>query len=145
MSLFSLPATGSVVYDTYRMNKQAISVTLSPDNLLWLRGRARAEQRGSLSEYLDLLITHARFGQDAPRVVRSMKGALKGLAAEPLDEMAAISPEVWQAWRAKWDDLLAGVDTTMDLRARVPKAGLAHAPMTVAEGKPASARRPRRA
>ncbi len=41
----------SEVYDNYRMNKQAISVTLSPDNLVWLKGRARAEGVGSLSEY----------------------------------------------------------------------------------------------
>ena len=145
MSVFSLPATGSVVYDIYRMNKQAISVTLSPDNLLWLRGRARADQRGSLSEYLDRLITRARFGQDAPRVVRAMKGALKGIVVEPADGAAAISPDVWQAWRARWDDLLAGVDTTVDRRARALRAGLAHAPMAVAEGKPVSARRARRA
>lgn len=145
MSVFALPATGSVVYDIYRMNKQAISVTLSPDNLLWLRRRAQADQRASLSEYLDLLITRARCGQDAPRVVRSMKGALKGLAAEPPENAEAISPDVWQAWRARWDDLLAGVDTTENRRARAPRAGLPHAPMAVADGKPVSARRPRRA
>ena len=145
MSVFLLPSTGSVIYDDYRMNKQAISVTLSPDNLLWLRRRARADQRGSLSEYLDVLITRARCGQDAPRVARSMKGSLKGLAAEPLDETVAISPEVWQAWRARWDDLLAGLDTTVDLPARALKAGLARTPLAVADGRPVSARRPRRA
>jgi hypothetical protein len=134
-----------MIYDIYRMNKQAISVTLSPDNLLWLRGRARADQRGSLSEYLDRLITRARFGQDAPRVVRSMKGALKGLAAEPSEDAAAISPDVWQAWRARWDELLAGVDTTLDRRSRALGDGLARAPLAVAEGKPVSARRTRRA
>jgi len=145
MSVFALPATGFVIYDNNRMNKQAISVTLSPDNLLWLRGRARADQRGSLSEYLDRLITRARFGQDAPRVMRSMKGALTGLAAEPPDVAAAISPDVWQAWRGRWDDLLAGVDTTPTGPARTMRLGSARAPMAVAEGKPVSARRPRRA
>ena len=145
MNVFALPATGSSVYDNYRMNKQAISVTLSPDNLLWLRGRARADQRGSLSEYLDRLITRARFGQDAPRVVRSMKGALKGLVAEPRNEAAAISPDVWQAWRTRWDDLLAGVDTTSSGPARTMRLGSARASLAVAEGKPVSARRPRRA
>jgi len=145
MSVFALPATGSVVYDIYRMNKQAISVTLSPDNLLWLRGRARADQRGSLSEYLDRLITRARFGQDASRVVRSMKGALSGLAAEPPDNAAAISPDAWQAWRARWDDLLAGVDTTSAGPARTMRLGSARTPLAVAEGRPVSARKPRRA
>ncbi len=107
-----LPLTNLLLYDNNRMHKQAISVTLSPDNLVWLRGRARAESLGSLSEFLDRLITRARFGEDPPREARSMKGALAGLAAEPPDETAAISPDVWQAWRARWDDLLAGVDTT---------------------------------
>ncbi|MCX6549809.1 MAG: hypothetical protein NTY02_02180 [Acidobacteria bacterium] len=127
------------------MNKQAISVTLSPDNLLWLRGRARAAQLGSLSEYLDRLITRARFGQDAPRVVRSMKGAMTGRAAEPPDDAAAVSPAVWQAWRARWDDVLAGVDTTPRDLAGTMRRGSARAPMAVAEGKPVSARRRRRA
>jgi hypothetical protein len=134
-----------LVYDNYRMNKQAISITLSPDNLLWLRGRARADQLGSLSEYLDRLITRARFGQDAPPVVRSMKGALAELAVEPPDETAAISPDVWQAWRARWDDLLAGVDTTPRKPSRRVTFGSARTPMAVAEGKPVPARRPRRA
>jgi hypothetical protein len=117
-----LPTTSALVYDNHRMaHKQPISVTLSPDNLVWLRGRARAEALGSLSEFLDRLITRARFGGDAPRTARSMKGALAGLATEPVDDTAAISPDVWQAWQARWDDLLAGIDTTRPRPAR--KAG----------------------
>jgi hypothetical protein len=127
------------------MNKQPISVTLSPDNLLWLRGRARAEQLGSLSEFLDRLITRARFGGDAPRVGRSMKGALAGVAAEPVADTAAISPDVWQAWRARWDDLLAGIDTTKSGPTRATRLRSARGPMAVAEGKPAPVRRSRRA
>jgi hypothetical protein len=94
------------------MNKQAISVTLSPDNLVWLRGRARAEQLSSLSEFLDRLITGARFGGGPPRLARSMKGALAGLGGGPMpmSEAPSISPEVWHAWRARWDELLAGLD-----------------------------------
>ena len=107
-----MTAPNFMVYDNHRMPKQAISVTLSPDNLLWLRGRARAEQLGSLSECLDRLITRARFGDHAPREVRSMKGALAGLAAEPSDHVPSVSPEVWRAWHARWDGLLAGLDTT---------------------------------
>lgn len=106
-----LTAPNFTVYDNHRMPKQAISVTLSPDNLLWLRGRARAEQLGSLSECLDRLIARARFGDHAPREVRSMKGALAGLAAEPSDHVPSVSPEVWRAWHASWDGLLAGIDT----------------------------------
>jgi hypothetical protein len=92
------------------MPKQAISVTLSPDNLVWLRGRARAEQLGSLSEFLDRLVTRARFGGHAPRPARSMKGALAGLAADPPDPGEVIAPAAWQAWRDRWDELLAGVE-----------------------------------
>ena len=50
----------TVPYDNHRMSKQAISVTLSPDNLVWLKGRARAEGVGSLSECLDRLLTRSR-------------------------------------------------------------------------------------
>lgn len=42
------------------MSKEAVSVTLDAENLLWLRGRIRASGRGSLSETLDTLITEAR-------------------------------------------------------------------------------------
>ena len=100
----------SALYDNHRMSKQAISVTLSPDNLVWLKGRARAEGVGSLSEYLDRLLTRTRGGGSAPRSVKSMKGALTAMTDEPLDLVPAISAEVWDAWRANWDDLLTGVD-----------------------------------
>jgi len=41
------------------MGMQAISVTLAADNLVWLRGRARAGAR-SVSETLDRLVAAAR-------------------------------------------------------------------------------------
>ena len=44
------------------MNKQAISVTLEADNLAWVRGRALAAGRLSVSEMLDRLIEDARTG-----------------------------------------------------------------------------------
>jgi hypothetical protein len=132
-------------YDDYRMTKQAISVTLSPDNLLWLRGRARADQLGSLSEFLDRLITRARFGEGAPRVACSMKGSLAGLAAEPVDEAAAISPGEWQDWQARWDALLAGVDTTLIGVAERPRIGRARGRVAAADRNPSPSRGPRRA
>jgi len=100
----------SALYDNYRMSKQPISVTLSPDNLVWLKGRARAEGVGSLSEYLDRLLTRTRFGANAPRPATLMKGALAAPGEEPLDMAPAISAEVWDAWRANWDDLLGNID-----------------------------------
>jgi hypothetical protein len=86
------------------MNKQPISVTLSPDNLLWLKGRARIAAAGSMSEFLDQLITQARFGQATPPPVRSMKGALGGLGGEAdLDfDLSAIRAEMEQAWQVRW-------------------------------------------
>lgn len=51
------------------MNKRAISVTLSKDNLLWLRGRAIVNGKRSLSSTLDEIIDTARlewFGTAKP-------------------------------------------------------------------------------
>ena len=59
----------------YRMSKKAVSVTLHPDNLLWLRTRVKAKGGRSLSEALDGVITEARAGTGASAVeVRSVVG-----------------------------------------------------------------------
>jgi len=44
------------------MIKQAISVTLHRDNLIWLKGRTEAVGCRSISELLDRLVTAARMG-----------------------------------------------------------------------------------
>lgn len=44
--------------------KQAVSVTLSPENLLWLEALARRSRRKSLSETLDAILDGVR-GRDA--------------------------------------------------------------------------------
>lgn len=62
-----------VSYD-YRMNKKAISVTLHPDNLLWLEARARATRSRSLSAALDAVVSEAR-GESA--AVRSVVGRVR--------------------------------------------------------------------
>ncbi len=55
------------------MAKTAISLTLEPTNLLWLKGRARVVSGGSLSEAVDQLIAEARAGRlgqsDPPKSV----------------------------------------------------------------------------
>ncbi len=102
----------ATVHDDYRMAKQAISVTLSPDNLVWLKGRARVEAVGSLSECLDRLLTRARFGGHTARPVRSMKGSLASLAVEEADGLAAVSAEAWRGWQARWNALLVGVEAS---------------------------------
>ena len=71
------------------MAKQPISVTLDPDNLLWLRGQAKVHNVRSLSEALDRLVTGARTrgrGQDA--VIRSVVGTIEIDPTDPLLETA---------------------------------------------------------
>ena len=66
------------------MPKQAISVTLSRDNLLWLRGQTRAARRTSVSEALDRLVTEARTrGQVREGSIRSVVGTISIAAADP--------------------------------------------------------------
>jgi len=57
------------------MSKKAVSVTLHPDNLLWLRTRVKATGGRSLSEALDGIITEARAGTGlSGAAVRSVVG-----------------------------------------------------------------------
>lgn len=53
------------------MTKRALSVTLTPDNIAFLRARAAARGSRSLSEALDGLITEARavVATDPPRSI----------------------------------------------------------------------------
>jgi hypothetical protein len=65
------------------MNKQAISVTLDSVNLTWLRGRALAAGRVSVSEMLDRLIREARVGATGVAGVRSVVGTLQIAELDP--------------------------------------------------------------
>lgn len=57
--------------------RKAISITLSVDNLLWLRGQAARSARGSVSELLDRLVAEARSGgRTDPGAVRSVVGSV---------------------------------------------------------------------
>ena len=57
--------------------RKAVSITLSEDNLLWLRGQAARSARGSVSELLDRLVTEARSGgRTDPAAVRSVVGTV---------------------------------------------------------------------
>lgn len=59
------------------MPKRGISVTLSDDNLLWLKARTRAAKTRSLSETLDGLVTDARLAGRIPdALVRSVVGSV---------------------------------------------------------------------
>jgi hypothetical protein len=66
------------------MSKKAISVTLRPENLLWLRGQTQAASRRSVSETLDALISEARAGaRGRPEAIRSVVGSIRIQASDP--------------------------------------------------------------
>lgn len=65
---------GTISYN-YKMTKRAVSVTLSTDNLTWLRGRAGAGRARSLSDLLDQLVTLARSSGDMD-MSRSVVGTI---------------------------------------------------------------------
>ena len=57
--------------------RKAISVTISEDNLLWLRGQVARTGRGSLSEVLDRIVGEARAaGRTDPAAIRSVIGTV---------------------------------------------------------------------
>jgi hypothetical protein len=58
------------------MPKDPVSVTLERGNLAWLRGRAAALKRHSLSEALDALVTRARLGDAPAAPSRSVVGTI---------------------------------------------------------------------
>jgi hypothetical protein len=70
------------------MSKRAVSLTLSEDNLLWLKGRAR-HGRGTLSGAIDRLISEARAGgRGSPGPTRSVVGTIDLAADDPRLERA---------------------------------------------------------
>ena len=75
------------------MSKQALSVTLDPENILWRKARARGARRRSVSETLDRLLNEARTGRTFAPEARSVKGTARIDAADPdLEEAdAAVS------------------------------------------------------
>ena len=69
------------------MSKQAISVTLDADNLVWLKGRAGATGARSVSDLLDRLVTAARqSGDTGPS--RSVVGTIDIDPRDPLLDRA---------------------------------------------------------
>lgn len=57
--------------------RKAISITLSQDNLLWLKGQAAQSARKSVSEVLDQIVTDARgAGWADAASVRSVVGTI---------------------------------------------------------------------
>ncbi|MFI5396211.1 MAG: hypothetical protein ACHQ9S_11830 [Candidatus Binatia bacterium] len=66
------------------MSKQAVSVTLAAENLLWLRGQARVSGVRSVSALLDRLVSAARTGgQGHESMIRSVVGTVHISEADP--------------------------------------------------------------
>jgi hypothetical protein len=65
------------------MSKKPVSVTLDRENLLWLRGRAAALKRRSLSDTLDEIVTAARTGGAKDVTSRSVVGTVDIAEADP--------------------------------------------------------------
>ncbi len=70
------------------MAKSALSVTLEETNLLWLRGRAAARKKRSLSETLDEILTEARAGGAGADAIRSVVGTIDIADVDPDLELA---------------------------------------------------------
>jgi hypothetical protein len=63
------------------MSKRAVSVTLDPENLLWLQAQARASGSQSLSATLDRLVSQARQARRTPP--RSVVGTVRITSSDP--------------------------------------------------------------
>jgi hypothetical protein len=64
--------------------RRAVSVTLTADNLLWLRAQAAANPSGSVSAVLDRLVTDARAaGRTDAASIRSVRGTIDLPADDP--------------------------------------------------------------
>jgi hypothetical protein len=83
------------------MPKDAVSVTLDRDNLLWLRGQLRALHARSLSDVLDRVVAAARTGRAGSGTVRSVKGSVHIAADDPsLQEADAVIRRLFARPRA---------------------------------------------
>ena len=69
------------------MVRQAISVTLNPENLTWLRARVGAGGGRSVSDLLDQIVTEARKSGRAG-AARSVVGTIEIDPSDPLLEDA---------------------------------------------------------
>ena len=64
--------------------RKAISITLSEDNLLWLKGQAARSAKGSVSDVLDRIVVEARHaGRTDPGSIRSVAGSIDLPADDP--------------------------------------------------------------
>jgi len=113
-------------YD-HRMNKQAISVSLDPGNLLWLRAQAASSGCRSVSEMLDRMIREARTnGRMQDESIRSVVGTIRIAESDP--SLCTADSAV----RALFSAALGRRATSMPSRSRQKRGG-GHRP--VSEGR----------
>ena len=98
-------------YNT-RMAKKAISVTLSQENLLWLRAQAAARGKKSVSETLDQLLEQARTGESVKSASQSVRGMIRVAPSD--QELREADREI----RAQFRRSLESFDTEMRARRR---------------------------
>jgi hypothetical protein len=99
------------------MPKKPVSVTLEESNLLWLRGRAAARHKRSLSDTIDEVLTEARRGGRGADAGRSVVGTI---------DLAADDPNLDKADRAIAALFDASLRTPFAVRERPPATALAH-------------------
>ena len=99
--------------------RKAVSVTLSEDNLLWLRGQARQSGKGSMSELLDRILTEARAaGRTEVGTLRSVAGTIDLTEDDPNLESADAHIRALFAQSARQPMLLRETKTTHRKKAR---------------------------
>src|SRR6185295_4339958 len=72
----------NIRYSMY-MPKLPVSVTLTDQNLLWLRAQTTAGKRRSLSDTLDEIVSRARSRGEGPTAARSVVGTIDISADDP--------------------------------------------------------------
>jgi len=65
------------------MSKQPLSVTLDPENVLWLKARSRGAKSRSVSETLDRLLSEVRTGRGMAAKARSVRGTVRIDGSDP--------------------------------------------------------------
>ena len=81
------------------MTRSAVSLTLSPESLLWLRAKSRADSARSLSQTVEELASRAA---GAAIVVRSVVGTVRVSSSDPdLQEADVALGELFPALSAE--------------------------------------------
>src|SRR3954468_198031 len=97
--------------------KNAISITVSRDNLLWLKARAASQTQGNVSELIDTLLREARGAAQADR-----SGAISVVGTIDLPDDDALA-ESGSYVKAMFDKSLARPMLVRETPPRKPRRG----------------------